>query len=77
MIVLLISCNKKGTIYSDNLKKYKIESSTDFFQWNGLVSDVVSIQLETVDDALIANSTQGIIDEKDIYIFDIRLGKVI
>ncbi|WP_270437586.1 6-bladed beta-propeller [Bacteroides bouchesdurhonensis] len=77
MIVLLISCNRKGTINSDSLKKYKIEYNSDFFQWNGLVSDVFPIQLESVDDALIASSTQGIIDEENIYIFDLRLGKVV
>lgn len=77
MIVLFTSCNKKGTISTNNLKKYKIEYNNDFFQWNELINDVVPIQLETVDDALIANCTQGIIHENDIYIFDIRLGKIV
>lgn len=77
IIVLFTSCNKKGTVSTDNLKKYNIEYSDDFFHWNGLISNVIPIQLETADDALIANCTQGIINEKDIYIFDIRLGKVV
>ncbi|WP_291530714.1 6-bladed beta-propeller [Bacteroides sp. UBA939] len=77
MIVLFTSCNEQGKISMDSLKKYSIGYSNDFFQWDGLISNVIPIQLETVDDALIANSTQGVICEEDIYIFDIRLGKVV
>lgn len=76
VIVLFTSCDKKGAISTDSLKKYIIEYSNDFFQWDELVKNVISIPLETADDALIANCTQGIIYEKDIYIFDIRLGKI-
>lgn len=77
LLILFASCNKKGTPVADSLKKYKVECCNDYFQWNDLVSEVVPIQLETVDDALIAHCTQGMIHEKDIYIFDRQSGKVI
>jgi hypothetical protein len=73
-LLMLYGCHseRKNIIISD-IKNYQVKVSEDkVFQWNDCVDKIELIPLETTDNSLIGNLSNGIITGEDIFIHDFR-----